>query len=161
MGPMLRWFVFTVAMGLLPFSFSALLQTLRGIAPERWQNSPELLFFSVILCAAQLGGIFDTLSHGPPLGRWRKTMLSCAFGIFLLAAIVSAGLYGVYVDHERGVRMCQAASTSFTSAAPLNAGHCNEWLDFQTNLYRFCIVIAVIVGSFGMVTEWIRTRRKL
>ncbi len=62
---------------------------------------------------------------------------------------------------ERGVRMCQAASTSFTSPAPLTAGHCNEWLDFQTNLYRFSIVIAVIVGGFGTVTEWIRTRRKL
>lgn len=161
MGPMLRWYVFTVALGLLPFGFSATLQTLRGVPPSQWQNSPELLFFSVMLCAAQLGGIFDTLSRGPRLGRLRKSLLSFAFGFFLLAAILSAGLYGVYIDHEREVRMCQAANTPFTSPAPMPTGRCAEWLDFQTNLYRFSIVIACIVGSFGTVTEWIRTRRKL
>lgn len=160
MGPMLRWFVFTISTGLLPFGFSALLQTLRGIPPGQWQNSPELLFFSVMLCAGQLGGIFDTLSHGPSLEGARKTLLSFAFGFFLLAAILSAGLYGVYVDHERGIRMCQGASTSFTSPGSPNAGHCGEGLDFQTNLYNVSIVIAGIVGSFGTVTEWIRTRRK-
>lgn len=102
MGPMLRWYVFTIALGLLPFGFSATLQTLRGVPPSQWQNSPELLFFSVMLCAAQLGGIFDTLSQGPPPGRLHRSLLGFAFGLFLLAAILSAGLYGVYIDHERG-----------------------------------------------------------
>lgn len=160
MGSMLRWYVFTVAMGLLPFGFSALLQTLRGVPPGEWQNSPELLFFSVMLCAVQLGGIFDTLSQRPPVGRLRKSLLSFAFAFFLLAAVLSAGLYGVYIDHERGARMCQGAVTSFIAPAPAGGGHCAEWLDFQTNLYHLSIVIAVTAGVFGTVTEWIRTRRQ-
>lgn len=159
MGPMLRWFVFTIAMGLLPFGFSVLLQALRGVPPHEWQNSPELLFFSVMVCAAQLGGIFDTISARGRFGRPRHALLSFAFGFFLLAAILSAGLYGVYVDQERSARAC-GVNTSFTAEAAPYANHCSEWLDFQTNLYKFSIVVAWVVGSFGTVTEWVRTRRQ-
>lgn len=87
---MLRWFVFTLAMGLLPFGFSALLQTLRGVPPAEWQNSPELLFFSVMVCASQLGGIFETLSQGQVIGRLRKTLLNFGFGFYLIAAILAS-----------------------------------------------------------------------
>jgi hypothetical protein len=69
---------------------------------------------------------------------------------------IAAGL----LPFKRGARMCQAVGTSFTSHGPIPGAHCGEWLDFQTNLYRFSIVIACTVGSFGTITEWIRTRRK-
>ena len=160
MGPMLRWFIFTIAMGLLPFGFSGMLQTLRGVPPEEWQNSPELLFFSVMVSASQLGGIFDTLMHSRRYGRRQHVLLSFAFGFFLLAAILSSGLYGVYVDHERSARACQSASAAITVDQAVDPGYCTEWLDFQTNLYNFSIVVAGIVGSFGTVTEWVRTRRQ-
>ena len=91
MGPMLRWFLFTIAMGLLPFGFSGLLRSLRGVPPEKWQNSPELLFFSVMVSASQLGGIFDTLSKRHRYRSPRHVILGFAFGFFLLSAILAAG----------------------------------------------------------------------
>jgi hypothetical protein len=158
---MLRWFVFTLAMGLLPFGFSALLQTLRGVPPGQWQNSPELLFFSVMVCASQLGGIFETLARGHVHGRVRGTLLRFGFGFYLIAAILASGLYGVYIDGERSALRCHGTNASFTSAGPAHASECRDWLDFQTNLYRLSIVIAGAAGGFGMVTEWVRTRRQL
>jgi len=158
---MLRWFVFTIAMGLLPFGFSALLQTLRGVPPGEWQNSPELLFFLVMVCASQLGGIFETLAGRHVHGRVRRTLLSFGFGFYLIASILASGLYGVYIDHERSAPGCHGTNASFTSGGTAHASECRDWLDFQTNLYRLSIVIAGVAGGFGMVTEWVRTRRQL
>lgn len=159
MGPMLRWFVFTLGMGLLPYGFSVLLQSLRGVPPDEWQNSPELLFFSVMVSASQLGGIFETLAHGRIRGPIRRTLLNFGFGVYLLAAILASGLYGVYVDHERSARTCEAAGPVASSPLRMPDARCTEWLDFQTNLYRFSIVVACIAGIFGTATEWVRTRR--
>lgn len=160
MGPMLRWFVFTIAMGLLPFGFSALLQTLRGVPPGEWQNSPEPLLFTVMICAAQLGGIFDTLARRSALGTGRRTTLSMFFGVFLIGAVLSAGLYGVYIDQERSVLLCHTLSGTpiGDSAEKLQ---CAQWLDFQASLYRFSIKAAGFVACLGTVAEWLRTRRRL
>jgi hypothetical protein len=96
----------------------------------------------------------------PPIRPSPHVLLSFAFGFFLLAAILSSGLYGVYVDHERSAQACHATN-AFASLNPqMSAGRCTEWLDFQTNLYKFSIVVAWIVGSFGTTTEWVRTRRQ-
>jgi hypothetical protein len=168
MGPMLRWYVFTIAMRLLPFSFSVLLQCLRGVPPSEWQSSPELLFFSVMVSASQLGGIFATLSSGR--GRWGAwpTFLSMMFGLFLISAIISAALYGVYVDQERnlaalapGLGCAELLGGEVAEGITASlAGTCREWLDFQTNLFRFSIWMAGAVGVLGTFTEWVRTRRQ-
>ncbi|HEX6912208.1 MAG TPA: hypothetical protein VF142_17525 [Longimicrobium sp.] len=91
---MLRWFVFTIGMALLPFGFSVLLQALRGVPPNHWQSSPELLFFSVMVSASQLDSSFAGEARA-------RTLLTAMFGSFLLGAIVGAASYGVYVDQAR------------------------------------------------------------
>jgi hypothetical protein len=93
--------VFTIGMGLLPYGFSVLLQSLRGVPPSEWQSSPELRFFSILVSAAQLDGVFAARDE-PRNGTtaW-PTLLGAMFGCSLVAAIVSAVLYGVYVDHAR------------------------------------------------------------
>jgi hypothetical protein len=163
---MLRWFVFTIAMGLLPFGFSVLLQALRGVPPAELQNSPELLFFSVLVSAAQLDGVFASLSSREcGKGEWR-TLLSVLFGCFLISAILSAALYGVYLDHARnnpaaGVT-CEAVvgqARRAGSSAGIKA-RCTEWLEFQSNLFTFSIWMSATVGVAGTFTEWIRTRRQ-
>jgi hypothetical protein len=168
MGPMLHWFVFTIGMGLLPFGFSVLLQALRGVPPAAWQNSPELLFFSVMVSASQLDGIFASLSsHKGGEEGWR-TLLSTMFGSFLLSAILTAALYGVYVDHARTdparvIGSACAAVMGQSSALPDPGAireHCRGWLAFQRNLFTFSVWMAVVVGAMGTITEWIRTRRQ-
>ena len=165
---MLRWFVFTITMGLLPFGFSVLLQALRGVPPAEWQNSPELLFFSLLVSASQLDGVFASLSSGRVgKGKW-QTMLNTLFGCFLVSAIVSAALYGVYLDHARNDPARVAGTTCEAimeqvrrTRAPVEiGGRCAEWLDFQSNLFTLSIWMSVLVGVAGTFTEWTRTRRQ-
>jgi hypothetical protein len=171
MGPMLRWFVFTIGMGLLPFGFSVLLQTLRGVPPSGWQNSPELLFFSVMISAVQMGEIFCALSNGTEMKPLKRTALSVFFCVFLLGAILGSLLYGVYADHERyDPALAVGARCSAPVLAPgylhrpdpgaSLARACEEWLDFQTNLYTFSIGLAAVLGVTGTAAEWTRTRRR-
>jgi hypothetical protein len=164
---MLRWFVFTIAMGLLPFGFSVLLQALRGVPPHEWQSSPELLFFGVIVGASQLDGILAALSSGSESMKAWRTFVSAMFGWFLLSAIVSAALYGVYVDQVRSdpARILGSACAvvkQVPAAADAVAidDKCTEWLDFQENLFRFSIWMAVTAALLGTTTEWICTRRQ-
>jgi hypothetical protein len=153
---MLRWFVFTITFGLLPFGFSVLLQAL------------HLLFFSVMVCSAQMAEIFATLSGGKWLRRRKRTLLSWMFCLFLVGGVCSSMLYGVYVDHERSARWLspgrcpapdQPAAMRDVRSPPIRDA-CHEWLDFQTNLFRFSVWIAVGAAILGTVTEWIRTRRR-
>jgi hypothetical protein len=168
MGPMLRWFVFTIAMGLLPFGFSVLLQALRGVPPDQWQNSPELLFFSVMVSASQLDGIFASLSTPSRGDEGWRTLLSAMFGAFLLCAILAAALYGVYADQARndparviGAACAKILAQPAADVAPASMrDHCIEWLAFQGNLFTFSLWMAGVAGVMGTMTEWIRTRRQ-
>lgn len=163
---MLRWFVFTVGMGLLPFGFLVLQQALRGIPPGQWQNSPELFFFSIVVCASQLDGIFASLASSNDREGDQdreKAALVPMFGLFLLGAILSAALYGVYVDHARNdpARIIGAVCGRFpSSTSPDVREHCTEWLAFQANLFTFSMWTAGALGVLGTVAEWIRTRRQ-
>lgn len=168
MGPMLRWFVFTITFGLLPFGFSVLLQALHGSGAGPWQNSPELLFFSVMVCSAQMAEIFTSLTTSSGLLKRRRSLLSWMFCVFLIGGVCSAMLYGVYVDHERSARWLIQAGCPPTREelmmVEVNArgdlAICKEWLEFQTNLFRFSIWMAVLAAVFGTATEWARTRRR-
>jgi hypothetical protein len=171
MGPMLRWFVFTIGMGLLPYGFSVLQQILRGIPRAKWQNSPELFFFSIVVCASQLDGILASLSTRPAKRepKAERTLLGTMFGLFLFTAIVAAAMYGVYVDQARNdpARViggaCAAAGVRpgmIASVSPEVREHCREWLSFQGNLFTFSLWMAGAVGVLGTITEWMRTRRE-
>jgi len=94
---MLRWFLFTIAFGLLPFGVSVLLQLLSGRA-AMVPHSPALLFFAVMICAAQVGAIFSSFLDAQ--GSHRREILSPLFGVFLLGAVFSAAMYGVYMHHD-------------------------------------------------------------
>lgn len=93
-GPMPRWFVFTMGIGLLPFSVSVLLQLLRGVPSKEWQNPPELLFFSVMVCASRLDGIFASLSTSHGIGRGEAGLRVNLYheAVFLAAKLAMAGL---------------------------------------------------------------------
>ena len=73
---------------------------LSGRAFASVPNAPALLFFSVMVCTAQLAGINTTVSGADPLPSRRREILDAFFGLFLLGAVFSAVLYGIYMSHE-------------------------------------------------------------
>lgn len=166
MGPMLKWFVFTVGAGLLPFAFSAFMRTVYGRTGDGAYNSPELLFFALMVSAVALGEI-----HGNSGSRWRRQRFGVCFAILLFGVVTSAALYGVYVSHEQhspGARVgvdCRIFSAG-ASGAKLAVGEelrlaCGEWLDVQSALFLISIWVAVGAGVFTTCIEWHRARRRV
>lgn len=177
---MLRWFAFTLAVGLLPFGFSMLAQYVREPNGTSWGNSPELLFFTVMVCASGVGELLGSgsLPAGRRLPGWRENLLSGAPVVLLLTAVASASLYGMYVYHDLsspGAKLgidCRifADPGDFPGTAGLSAdairgvagllnADCKEWVDIQTNLFRLSIGIALVFGTVATAVEWTRTRR--
>jgi hypothetical protein len=155
MRPLLRWLVFNVGFGLLPFGFSILLGLLHGEAPRFVQNAPELLFFTLMLCAIQMGESFAAPGGGN--GR-RGTLRDAAFCGFLLVGVITAALYGVYVQAARG--MAPAGGGNACAAASPEPGRaCAGWVTFQSNVFSLSVVLAVAIGIAGTAAQWIRTRR--
>lgn len=157
MGPMLRWFVFTIGFGLLPFGFAVLLDRLHDPSAIELNNSPELLFFCVMTSAVEMGAIFTTLAGKPELPVWRSSFLGVMFPILLLMAIMAAALYGIYIDQERAERFLLKTDCTRVCA---NGGHAGlDALDFQTNLFKLSLWLSGLLAVAATLTEWVRTRR--
>ena len=157
MGPMLRWFVFTIAFGLLPFSLSGLVQVLSGRAFASVPNAPALLFFSVMVCTAQLAGINTTVSGADPLPSRRREILDAFFGLFLLGAVFSAVLYGIYMSHELNDPALQWNASCARPGVKLDG--CAAWLTFRVNVFAVSIWVAASAVVLGTWAEWTRSRR--
>lgn len=144
MGPLLRWFVFSVGFGLLPFGFSVLLRLLHGEPAALVRNAPELLFVSLMLSAIQMGELLE----GPPAYRGEGGLVGAlratGFCVFLIVAVFAAMVYGVYV---------QALRTSEGYAA-------ERWVAFESNVFRLAVMLAALAASLGTVAAFTRSRRK-
>lgn len=156
MGPLLRWFVFNVAFGLLPLAFSVLLRLLHGESPDLVQNAPELLFFTLMLCAIQMGESAGSTAGGPPGGTMVRATRDAAFCGFLLVGILTAVVYGVYVQALRGLGSA-VVSPCGAAAGPA----CTQWVTFQSNVFNLSLGLALIVGVAGTFAELLRMRRNL
>jgi hypothetical protein len=156
MGPMLRWFVFTIAFGLLPFAIGTL-QRLLGGHTAGALHSPALLFFSVMVCAAQLSGILGTFADAHAVERKEREILSGFFAIFLFGAVVSAILYGTYVRHELNEPALRGSTSCSRPGVKLDG--CTEWLNFRMNLFTLSIWVAAFFATMGTVAEWKRSPR--
>ncbi|HEY0036892.1 MAG TPA: hypothetical protein VGB66_09415 [Longimicrobium sp.] len=157
MGPMLRWFVFTIAFGLLPFSLSGLVQVLSGRGFASAPDSLALLFFSVMVCTAQLAAIYAALSDADSLSARSREILNAFFGLFLLGAVVSAVMYGIYMSHDLNDPALQWNGTCARGGVNLDA--CSAWLSFRVNLFALSVWVAAFAGVLGTWSEWIRSRR--
>ena len=152
---MLRWFVFTIAFGLLPFGVSTLLQTVEAGRIAVALASPALLFFSVMVCAAQLSALLGTLSAEEPLPPARRDVLAGFFALFLLGAVICAILYGVVVSHELND---PGARWATSCARPgLGLDECPRWQAFRLNLFTLSIWVAAFFAITGTISEWKRS----
>ena len=87
---LVRWFTFTVLFALLPVGVTALLRYLTAsLSIRALEDSPEILFFSLMICATALGDLQEVRSA---VGR--DVPLSVLSSALLLGAAVSAILYG-------------------------------------------------------------------
>ncbi|HEX8393659.1 MAG TPA: hypothetical protein VF665_15040 [Longimicrobium sp.] len=163
---MLRWFVFAVGFGLLPFAFSVLIVALETGSLLPLRRSPELLFFAVMICGAQLGASFTEPSAW--LRSTRPGVSAWASGMFLLGGILASGLYGMYVDRERNLapacREVQQWQVDRSAAVPPvaqsgNLDGCPEDVIFLENVFVFSVWLAAWLGATATATEWLRTRR--
>jgi hypothetical protein len=167
MGSLTKWFVFTIVFGLLPFGCSILLQQFEHPGAATPENSPELLFFSIMVCAAGLG----ELSGFRHRAGWRKPVLGSAFGLLLVCAIVSAVVFGVYSDHARKSPGAEAGIDcvayrelpadvrmrilSPAAGAEVVGRRCSRWEQMQTHIFRFSMGWAILVGITATVAELI------
>lgn len=148
MGSLLRWFVFSVAFGLLPFAFSVLLRLLHGEPPSLVEHAPELLFLALMLSAIQMGEGMTARSRGRAGGSVAGDALFC---LFLLIAMLSAVVYGVHA---------QALRTSPCTGASVPADpSCRGWVTFQSNVYILSVWTAALAAGIGTFVEWTRARR--
>ena len=89
----IHWFTYNVALGLLPFFASVLLRHFAGVPVEQsFMRSPELLFFSLLLCSVTLGDLSNLK------GQRSSLLLSLLYSSTLLGAIFSAVLYGSFLQ---------------------------------------------------------------
>ncbi|MDB4947923.1 MAG: hypothetical protein JWM27_572 [Gemmatimonadetes bacterium] len=168
MSALQKWFVFTIVFALVPFGCSWLLQQFDQPGMVRPENSPELLFFSIMVCASALG----ELSTPSARTGWRRPFLGWMFGLLLVAAVLSAVLFGVYTDHSRkapgrraGIECSRFVALSSTRQeavrAALGAGEsivvdCREWEAVQTHIFRFSIGLAILLSVAGTLSEGAR-----
>lgn len=171
MNRMLKWFLFNGFFGLLPFGFSVLFRSLRE-PHGGLQASPELLFFSIVVSAA---GLAELVGNMPEQG-WSRLLLGLGGAGLLAGAVVSASLYGVYVDHtfntpgrELGIdcslfdpeadldgRIDAVTADGLRASVATLARHCTEWMNFQRNVFRLSIWLALGLGFIGTICEWVR-----
>lgn len=175
MSRMLKWFLFTGFFGLLPFGFYVLFKSLRE--PDgALESSPELLFFSIVVSAAGVAELVGNL----PAHRWRKVILASGGAVLVAGAVVSACLYGVYVDHtfntpgrELGLncslfdpqanlrgQVGELTANSLRASVQTLTEDCREWMDFQRRVFRLSIWLAIGLGFIATVCEWLRPEKK-
>jgi hypothetical protein len=90
---MTRWFTYAVAFALLPLAVTCLLRSLKGtLTWDVVAESPDVLFFSVMVCATALGDIVDAKSRLKTFQVWPP-----AVALLSIAAVLAAVLYGSLV----------------------------------------------------------------
>lgn len=123
-----RWFTFAVAFALLPFGTSILFRSLAGVLTmDAVQQSPELLFFSLMICASALGDLNEFTAVVGKDGVMR--LLSSAL---LIGAAFAGILYGGFV---------YAALPGQASAT------------FQRNLFHLSLILAPAALFIGTVVQ--------
>src|SRR3954468_17294826 len=90
---LVRWFTFAVGFALLPLAATLLLRYLNATLSRRaLEDSPEILFFSLMICATALSDISELRSTAGA-----DPILRILWSALLLGASVSAMLYGSFM----------------------------------------------------------------
>jgi hypothetical protein len=92
-GRLIRWFTYTVAFALLPLATTLALRYVHGsLSLRAVEDSPEILFFALMVCAVALGDIHEFRSAVRP-----DALIHATASALLLGVCASAILYGSFV----------------------------------------------------------------
>lgn len=160
MGPRAKWLLLTVIFGLLPYGAACFVSYLQDPAASPFRNSPELLFFSLLVCAAALGELLDE-DRPRYLRGGGGGMRSAALVVFFVGVAVSALLYGIYLYHDMSSPGLEAGLDCATVATwPTDAvvtwgaewgARCGKWVERQTIIFRVSVGMAVGFGFAATV----------
>lgn len=155
MGPTAKWILLTLIFGLLPYGAACFVSYIQNPAASPFRNSPELLFFSLLVCASALGELLDE-NQPRYLRGGGGGMRSVALVVFFVGVAVSALLYGIYLYHdmsspglEAGLDCATVAALSTDTAAPWGTEwgrRCGMWVERQTIIFRVSVGMAVGFG---------------
>jgi NO-binding membrane sensor protein with MHYT domain len=130
---LVRWFTFTVLFALLPLGVTILLRKLTGTFTIRaLEDSPEILFFALMICATSLG---DMQALRTAVGK--DLPLLVLWSALLLGSVFSAILYGS-LAYDKLV-------TGGTEA-------------FQQNLLSVSVLVAVIFFVLALIVQILLSR---
>lgn len=125
---LIRWFTYNLLFALLPLCAAILLHALAGrLTTEALANSPEILFFAIMVSATAMGDLSDITGI---LG-W-DILLRIIASTLLIGAIFSAILYG-----------------SFLYDTIIGPGS----LVFRARLFRISIWLSIVLFVLGTLVE--------
>lgn len=125
------WLFFSVVFALLPFLINVILLFLHNkLTFHRAIETPELLFFSIMICATTVNDLFQLSAKVEQDVKIHFFLL-----VFFLGAVFSAILYGVF---------CFDSITAQPSAAPSV---------FKTRLSILSTIISIGILIFGLLAQ--------
>src|SRR3954447_15799089 len=116
---LVRWFTFTVLFALLPLGVTVLLGKLTGTFTIRvLQDSPEILFFALMICATSLGDIQALRSAVgndlPLLALWSALLLGAVFSAILYGSLAYDKLIPGGIPHFQQNLLYVSVLVAFT-----------------------------------------------
>lgn len=164
MGPRAKWVLLTLIFGLLPYGAACFVGYVRYPDASPFRNSPELLFFSLMVSASALGELMDE-NQFRSLRGGGGGMRSFALVVFFAGAAVSALLYGIYLYHDMASPGLEAGLDCATVATwPSGeealwgtdwSKRCVRWMRVRTAIFRVSVGMAVLLGFGATITAWL------
>jgi len=167
MGPVAKWFVFTIVAGLIPYGL-VVSQHHRNTGEWTFPPSPELLFLAVIAFATVLGEIQESDQERRRAPRFRThyavlmifgvVLSAAAYGAFVGGSMTSPGrragvdCAAVIDGAEPGAASPRIEADSVRGALARRWGsECGEWHAVQLRAFHESIWIAGCATALGLL----------
>jgi hypothetical protein len=97
-----HWAGYSLLMGALPYLFTVAVQVVENPQANPLENSPELWFLSLAMCAGALGEIFKDHGAAPRPRRRRDRFRIFVLFVLVFGVAISGIAYSWYVHGDRG-----------------------------------------------------------
>ena len=142
---LLRWFIYTFLFALLPTLIISLFGFVFDITIK--DNSTELFFFTIMLCATSLNDIQENKKYAK-----KDFVFNLFFGIFIIMIVIVSVLYGSIIFIE----MADVTTELFNI----------EMTDVTTELFNnkiqsLAIIVSLFSGIISLIIKVILNRKEV